>query len=53
MFPEISCVEALKGNTPALQLYLSLGFALEGVQKGRMPGNEAFAVEVYDLRRKG
>lgn len=51
MFPEIRYIEALKGNEPALTLYKSLGFQLTGIEKGRMPGNEAFAVEVYDLQR--
>lgn len=50
-FPDICYIEALKGNEPALALYQSLGFRLNGIQKGRMPGNESFAVEVYDLRR--
>lgn len=50
-FPEIRYIEALKGNEPALTLYKSLGFQLIGIKKGHMPGNEDFAVEVYDLRR--
>lgn len=51
LFPEIRYIEALNGNEPALALYKSLGFKLTGIEKGRMPGNEDFAVEVYDLQR--
>lgn len=50
-FPEIRYIEALKGNIPALSLYESLGFRVIGIEKGQMPGNEAFAVEVYSLER--
>lgn len=50
-FPEIRYMEALKGNIPALSLYESLGFRVIGIEKGQMPGNEAFAVEVYSLER--
>lgn len=50
-FPGIRYIEALKGNEPALALYKSLGFKLVDIKKGYMPGNESFAVEVYDLRR--
>lgn len=51
IFPEIQHIEALKENEPALTLYKSLGFKLVGIEKGHMPGNEAFEVEVYDLQR--
>ena len=44
-------VEVLAGNTPALQLYQSLGFVIACTRKGVMPGNEAFAVEGVVLRR--
>lgn len=50
-FPGIRYIEALKGNEPALMLYKSLGFQLNGIKKGQMPGNEDFTVEVYELRR--
>lgn len=50
-FPGIRYIEALKGNEPALALYKSLGFTLAGIKKGKMPGNEDFVVEVYDLQR--
>ena len=51
-FPGIRFVEALKGNEPARKLYESLGFAVVGTETGRMPGNEAFTVEVYSMERK-
>jgi ribosomal protein S18 acetylase RimI-like enzyme len=51
-FPDIGEIEALKGNEPARALYESLGFQVAEIQKGRMPGNEDFPVEVYVLRRK-
>lgn len=51
-FPDIGEIEALKGNEPARALYESLGFQVAETQKGRMPGNEDFPVEVYVLRRK-
>lgn len=51
LVPSIRYIEALKGNEPALALYKSLGFELVGIGKGHMPGNESFAVEVYDLQR--
>lgn len=41
----------LRGNEPALALYQSLGFRVVGVEKGHMPGNEVFAVEVWVLER--
>ena len=51
MYPGIRYIEALKGNLPALKLYESLGFKLKGIEKGKMPGNESFAVQVYSLER--
>lgn len=50
-FPSIREIEALKGNEPARALYESLGFRVAEIQRGRMPGNEDFPVEVYVLRR--
>ena len=42
-------VEVLCGNEPARQLYISLGFTKERIVHGRMPGNEAFRVTVWEL----
>ncbi|MCI5957371.1 MAG: GNAT family N-acetyltransferase [Clostridiales bacterium] len=52
VFPHIRCVEVLKGNIPAKKLYESLGFHFVKMEKGRMPGNEDFSVEVYLMQRK-
>lgn len=49
--PQIDTIETLKGNESARKLYESLGFHVEGVESGQMPGNEAFHVEVYCLCR--
>ena len=49
--PQIDTIETLKGNESARKLYESLGFQVEGVERGQMPGNEAFHVEVYCLCR--
>ncbi len=51
VFPHIRYVEVLKGNEPAKNLYESLGFCVVGMEKGKMPGNEKFAVEVYSMER--
>ena len=51
-FPEIRYTEVLVGNEPAKALYESLGFILDAVVSGVMPGNEDFAVQVYRLERK-
>ncbi len=51
-FPGIGSIEALKGNEPARRLYEGLGFEVRGIIHGRMPGNETFEVDVYDLRKK-
>lgn len=51
-FPGICRVEVLKGNGPATALYKRFGFEVVTVEKGVMPGNEEFPVEVYELRRK-
>ncbi len=44
-------VEVLAGNEPALRLYESLGFGAIEICSGVMPGNEAFPVTVYRMRR--
>lgn len=43
--------EVLVGNAPALQLYLSEGFAIDGRIDGRLAGNARFAASGYRLRR--
>lgn len=50
-FPDIHHIEVLKGNEPARALYESLGFKIVATERGVMPGNEEFAVEVYILQR--
>lgn len=50
-FPSICSIEALKGNEPARKLYESLGFHVAQIVSGKMPGNEAFAVQVYCLEK--
>lgn len=42
-------IEVLKGNTAALAFYKSLGFNEVGTASGVMPGNEEYAVTVYQL----
>ena len=51
-FPDIRSIEVLKGNTPAVSLYESMGFAVVGTETGRMPGNEDFTVEVCCMERR-
>ena len=51
-FPDICPIEALTGNEPAKALYESLGFKVVSIEKGQMPGNEEFTVEVYSFERK-
>lgn len=46
-------IEVLKGNEPALALYLSCGFRETETVSGKMPGNESFSVTVHVLRREG
>lgn len=43
--------EVLVGNAPALQLYLSEGFAIDERIDGRLAGNARFAASGYRLRR--
>lgn len=42
-------VEVLLGNEPARSLYRSMGFTKETILSGQMPGNEAYAVSVYQM----
>ncbi|MBD5468479.1 MAG: GNAT family N-acetyltransferase [Lachnospiraceae bacterium] len=51
MFPGIRYIEVLKGNEPAIALYKSLGFRATGIEKGNMPGNECYSVEVCTFSR--
>ncbi|MXV06341.1 MULTISPECIES: GNAT family N-acetyltransferase [unclassified Xanthomonas] len=46
-------LELLDGNVAALAFYRACGFVETGVQHGRMPGNEAFAVRVRCMRWPG
>ncbi|WP_179395890.1 GNAT family N-acetyltransferase [Lacticaseibacillus absianus] len=50
-FPTIHSIEVLVGNAPAHHLYEQLGFTVQTVTHGRMPGNEAFAVSVEVFER--
>ncbi|MBD5483360.1 MAG: GNAT family N-acetyltransferase [Lachnospiraceae bacterium] len=50
-FPGIRYIEVLKGNNPAIALYKSLGFRATGIEKGNMPGNECYSVEVCTFSR--
>lgn len=45
--------EVLEGNRNALASYQQAGFVEVGRAHGRMPGNEAFAVTVRELRHPG
>ena len=50
-FPGIRHVEVLSGNAPAQALYARLGFVTAATERGRMPGNEAFSVQVDCMER--
>ena len=50
-FPGIRRVEVLSGNAPAKALYARLGFVTAATERGRMPGNEAFSVQVDCMER--
>lgn len=50
-FPGIRHVEVLSGNAPAKALYARLGFVTAATERGRMPGNEAFSVQVDCMER--
>lgn len=43
-------VEVLKGNYPAKNLYESFGFTLKECLTGKLPGNEAYEVEVWFMQ---
>lgn len=45
-------VSVLSGNTPAIQLYLKMGFTIIDQKKGKLVGNEAFDAEGFTLERK-
>lgn len=49
--PNIKYIEVLYRNEPARKLYESLGFHIQKIVKGVMPGNESFEVEVYRMSR--
>lgn len=51
-FPGIRRVEVLAGNAPAKALYARLGFVTAATERGRMPGNEAFSVQVDCMERR-
>lgn len=51
-FPGIRHVEVLSGNAPAKALYAGLGFVTAATERGRMPGNEAFSVQVDCMERR-
>lgn len=51
MAPGEQTVEVLEGNEPARKLYRSLGFTQETLLHGHMPGNEEFAVSVWQMTR--
>lgn len=51
-FPGIRRVEVLSGNAPAKALYARLGFVTATTERGRMPGNEAFSVQVDCMERR-
>lgn len=51
-FPGIRRVEVLSGNAPAKALYARLGFVTAATERGRMPGNEAFSVQVDCMERR-
>lgn len=48
----VKTVEVLQGNTPAQQLYRSLSFTKEQLIHGWMPGNESFAVTVWQMTKE-
>lgn len=49
--PGIKFIEVLCGNEPARNLYESLGFYVQDIIEGVMPGNEAYNVKVYSMCR--
>lgn len=51
MEPGQKTVEVLVGNHRARNLYRSLGFTKEELMHGQMPGNETFAVSVWQMTK--
>lgn len=49
--PNIDAIEVLCGNDPARKLYETFGFHVHKYVRGVMPGNEAFPVEVFCMKR--
>ncbi|MCH5352392.1 MAG: GNAT family N-acetyltransferase [Acutalibacter sp.] len=49
--PDVKNIEVLCGNEPARKLYESLGFYVQEIIEGVMPGNESFHVKVYSMYR--
>lgn len=45
-------IEVLWGNEPAKNLYEKMGFEVDYVAEGVMPGNEDFGVKVYCMERR-
>ncbi len=50
MQEEVS-IEVLAGNYPAIAAYCGCGFRIHETVRGKMPGNESFAVTVHVLKR--
>lgn len=49
--PGIKHIEVLYGNEPAKKLYESIGFYVQKINEGVMPGNESYHVKVYIMCR--
>lgn len=49
--PGIKHIEVLYGNEPAKRLYESMGFYVQKIEEGVMPGNESYHVKVYSMCR--
>lgn len=49
--PGIKHIEVLYGNEPARKLYESMGFSVQSIEEGVMPGNESYHVKVYSMCR--
>lgn len=49
--PGIKHIEVLYGNEPARKLYESMGFYVQKIEEGVMPGNETYHVKVYSMCR--
>ncbi len=48
---EDACIEVLKGNISAINLYSQFGFHISETLSGKMPGNEAFTITVHRMCR--